>query len=125
MQFCVTLATDLVAALVTGSVHHGPRCQSLQPAARLTERHFPISLGKSPAGWLVQLGLLVSALFAAERREEKERQLPNTSVESATFPCVLCPVLNCTTQKRTHKLPRASMLAAHAVTLHSHNTLMH
>ena len=55
-QFRVTLATDLlyVAALVTGSVHYGPRHQSLQPAARLTERHFPISLGKSPAGWLVQ-----------------------------------------------------------------------
>ena len=47
-QLRVTLATDLhAAALVTGSVHHGPRRQSLQPAARLTERHFPISLGKT------------------------------------------------------------------------------
>ena len=48
-SFRVTLATDLLyaAALVTGSVHYGPRHQSLQPAARLTERHFPISLGKS------------------------------------------------------------------------------
>ena len=45
-QFRVTLATDLhVAAHATASVDYGPRRQSLQPAARLTEWHFPVSLG--------------------------------------------------------------------------------
>ena len=99
-QFRVTLATDLLhaAALVTGSVHYGPRHQSLQPAARLTERHFPISLGKSPAGWLVQHECSVCS-----RRKERQERQPHTSVESASFPCVLCLALNRTTQKGTHK----------------------
>ena len=85
-QFRVTHATDLLhaAALVTGSVHHGPRRQSLQPAARLTERHFPISLGKSPSGWLVQQECSVCS-----RREEKDNYIQVSRVQSSHVYCAL------------------------------------
>ena len=52
-QFRVALATDLLHAAgveLGGNDHHGPHRRSIQPAARLTERHFPIGLGKTSAG---------------------------------------------------------------------------
>ncbi len=55
VQFCITLATDLLHAACVdtgrGSEHHGP---TLQPSARLTERHFPTVIGKTPPGQPIQ-----------------------------------------------------------------------
>ena len=62
-QFRVTLATELLYAggveVGSPSEHHGPHRQSLQPAARLTQRHFPISLGRTPGGRVRQLDCTV------------------------------------------------------------------
>ena len=54
-QFRVQLATDLLSA--SGNIvpsHRGPRTHSSQPLARLTERHFQVSLGRSEAGRPIQ-----------------------------------------------------------------------
>ena len=106
-QFRVTLATDLLyaAALVTGSVHYGPRHQSLQPAARLTERHFPISLGKSPAGWLVQHECSVCS-----RRKERQRKTTTYKCRECILPMCIVPYFELYHTKRDlHAQPRASM----------------
>ena len=84
-QFRVALATDLLhaAGVDAGaeSSHHGRRRQSLQPAARLTEQHFPISLGQL-------VGRCSRTALSAVGRREGEGRQPPTSARSATFPCV-------------------------------------
>ena len=100
-QFRVTLATDLHAARVdpgTGSDHHGP-----------VDSHSSLLLGSRNGTFpslLESLQLVghysMTAPSAAERREGKGRQR-HTSVGSAIFLCVLCPVLSCTTPKGTHR----------------------
>ena len=88
-QFRVTLATDLLhaAELVTGSVHYGPRRQSLQPAARLTEWHFPISLGKSPAGWLVQHECSVCSRKNGRKRKTTTYKCQECNLPMCIVPC--------------------------------------
>ena len=88
-QFRVTLATDLlhVAALATGSVDYGPRRQLLQPAARLTERHFPISLGKSLVGWLVQCDCCVCSKKKGRKRKTTTYKCRQCDLPMCIVPC--------------------------------------
>ena len=90
-QFRVTLATDLLhAASVdpgTESDHHGPRRQSLQPTARLTERHFPITVGKSSAGRPLQRDCSVCSRKKGRGRKTTTYKCRECDLPMCIVPC--------------------------------------
>ena len=90
-QFRVALATDLLhaAGVDAGaeSSHHGRRRQSLQPAARLTERHFPISLGKTPAGRPMQQDCSICSRKKGRGRKTTTYKCRECDLPMCIVPC--------------------------------------
>ncbi len=86
-QFRITLAKDLLhlagCELNTGMIHHGPPRQTLQPAAHLTECHFPTTLGKNEAGRPLQRDC-----FICSRKKGRGRK-------TTTYKCRQCDIPMC------------------------------
>ena len=89
-QFRIKLATDLLytagVELGTGSSTHGPHRQSLQPAARLTERHFPISISTTEAGRPRQQDCSVCS-----RKRERGRKTTTYKCREINLPMCIVP----------------------------------
>ena len=90
-QFRIQLARDLLYAagvdIQAGSDHHGPRRQFLQPAARLTERHFPTSLGKTQAGRPMQQDCAVCSRKRGRGRKTTTFKCRECNLPMCVVPC--------------------------------------
>ena len=63
----------------------------------------------------------VTVVFAVKRKEGKGKgKQPHSSVDSVTFLCVLCPALNCITQKGTHKSTYNKYASSQCKTMRQH-----
>ncbi len=89
-QFRVQLAPNLLQVSgepVVPRVHHGPNHHSQQPAARLTERHFPSSIGHNEAGRPVQKDCAVCSKRKGRGRKTSTYMCRECSLPMCIVPC--------------------------------------
>ena len=87
-QFRVQLATDLLPA--SGNIvpsRRGPRTHSSQPLARLTERHFQVSLGRSEAGRPIQKDCTVCSKRRGRGRKTTTYKCRECNLPMCVVPC--------------------------------------
>ena len=91
-QFRITLAKQLLNAAsqpcsLPATSSHGPRHQPLQPLARLTERHFPAQMEKSPAGRQLQQNCAVCSNKKGRGRKTTTFKCKQCNIPMCIVPC--------------------------------------
>jgi len=89
-EYRVQLATDLLSAAGVDSnttlAPHGPRRVSSQPAARLTERHFPTNTGRNEVGRPIQ-----QDCFVCSRKRGRGRKMTTYKCQQCNLPMCIVP----------------------------------
>jgi len=85
-QYRIQLATDLLTAAGVRLPSHGRRSVS-QPAARLTERHFPTTIGRNEVGRPIQQDCTVCSHRRGRGRKTTTYKCRECNLPMCVVPC--------------------------------------